>query len=620
MTATLTTIALTRALTPLCADLYKGAKGVVQGGLDRWKTNAGIKKACIALGRIEKVKTIWSPETEVSLRQFYFPSKLQTKPGSGEHSLLIATDDITCLPPGNLVIEGIVGQGKSIFMRHLASSALNLANNVLIPVFIELRTITPKRSLPDAISAFLEMLGVDGAQTTFDYLADSGKIILLLDGFDEIPSECVGDVIYELGNIQTRNPELKIIISSRPRNHIQNTNGFQVLKLVRLTQDDYDPFISKLITSSSKRLDVVQALQDCTENIKGVISTPLMLTLVVIVYQTEKEIPSTLSDFFEKLFGVVFTKHDRLKAGFNRQHHSGLSERKLKQLFDTFCFMVVRLGGTRSLENASFDTAFEDAISYAPECFCDLDSFRHDIVKVACLMVEEGLDTTTFLHKSILDYHAASFVKSLKENISIDFYESAFSNHRLWTNVIEFLKSIDSSRYYRHYVIKFLKKPSAQLRRVMNTRDRSVLTAYLEELFPNFTFDFNNYGLDTIGPFANANIEIYDRIGDAITASMPYEFDESPVHDEIDRAVKLSKKENPNIVGRSITLRQYIANFDISALWAELANIDDEYSMTCTLAQATLTDEKAKAGMFREMLSSTPSHDHLDPFGDSFEE
>lgn len=618
MTTTLTTIALTRALAPLCNDLYKGAKGIVQSGLNRWKTAAGIKKACVALGRIEKVKTIWSPETEVSLRNFYFPSKLETKPTSDEDPILISTDDITLLPAGNLVIEGIVGQGKSIFMRYLASSALSLSNGIIIPVFIELRTITSKRSLSDAVSAYLESISVDGAQANFDYLADSGKIILLLDGFDEIPSECVSDVIYELGNIQTRNPELKIIISSRPRNHIQNANGFQVLKLVRLTEDDYDPFISKLITSSSKRLDVVQALKDCSDSIKGVISTPLMLTLVVIVYQTEKEIPSTLSDFFEKLFGVVFTKHDRLKAGFNRQHHSGLSERKLKQLFDTFCFMVVRLGGTRSIDNASFERAFEDAISYAPHCFCDLDNFKNDIIKVACLMVEEGFDTTTFLHKSILDYHAASFVKNLKEGVAIDFYESAFNNHRLWTNVVEFLKSIDSSRFYRHYVIKFLKKPVAKLTSIVNTRDLTSLAEYLDDLFPGFTFDFRDYELETIGPFDNSNIELYDLIGDAITASMPIDFDESPEHDDIDRAVKLSKKENSKIRGQSITLRQYIANFDMSPLWLELSNIESEYSLTCAIAQAIVSEEKAQAGLFKEMLKGSPSHDEIhfrdDPF------
>lgn len=71
------------------------------------------------------------------------------------------------------------------------------------------------------------------------------------------------------------------------------------------------------------------------------------------------------------------------------------------------------------------------------------------------------------------------------------------------------------------------------------------------------------------------------------------------------------------MVGQAITLRQYIAHFDMSTLWAELSNIESEFSMTCTLAQIILTEEKAQAGLFREMLRETPSHDDLqflDPF------
>lgn len=614
MTASLTTLALSRLLAPVCADLYKGAKGAVQGGLDRWGTAAGVKKACAALGRVEKVKTIWSPEAEVSLRQFYFPSKLQTKVAIGEEPEIIPTTDITQLPPGNIVIEGIVGQGKSIFMRHLASSALTLGSGVLIPLFIELRTITPKRSLYNAIFSFLDTLGLNGVQPTLDYLSDSGKIILLLDGFDEIPSECVSDVIYELGQIQTRCPDLKIIISSRPKNHIQNTQGFQVLELVKLTEDDYDPFISKLITSKAKRLDVVEALDDCTDNIKGVISTPLMLTLVVIVYQTEKEIPSTLSEFFEKLFGIVFTKHDKLKAGFNRQHHSGLSERKLKQLFDTFCFMTVRTGGRRSLDNAAFETAFDDAISYAPECTCDLEHFRNDIVKVACLMVEEGLDTTTFLHKSILDYHAAAFVKNLNESTAADFYESAFNNHRLWVNVLEFLKSIDAARYDRHYVIKFLKKPVALLGKVILSKDIAVLSDYLGNLFPDFNFNFRDYDLQTIGPFTNNNIDFYDRVGGAIMSSMPNDFDQDPDPKLLDKVFNLSRKENSAFSGQVASLRQYLAHFEMSGLWAELSHVEFEFASICNYARISLSDEKTRAGVFKDLLKNSVSSDDLDAF------
>lgn len=83
-----------------------------------------------------------------------------------------------------------------------------------------------------------------------------------------------------------------------------------------------------------------------------------MLTLVVIVYETESQIPETLPDFFEKLFQVVFTRHDKLKAAFNRKHYTGLSEGTLQKVFEAFCFMCVQDGIGRSLKGGGVFKGF----------------------------------------------------------------------------------------------------------------------------------------------------------------------------------------------------------------------------------------------------------------------
>ncbi len=359
-----TTIALSTAIKPIITDLYNGAKGIVHTGLQKWSTDAGIHNIASTLIDLTHVKTIWSGEDEKPLEDFYYPSKIedQQKPKK------IASIDE--LPRGNLVIEGIVGQGKSMFLRHLAASMIKTKKPKRIPIFLELRTINSKRSLLDSISLYLESIGIKYNTEIFDYLAQSGKITLLLDGFDEIPGECVSDVIVELGAIQRKYKSLKIIISSRPRSNIQNASGFKVVKLVPLETSDYDPFVSKLIKDPIKKSDVITALENCADSIKGVVHTPLMLTLVVMIYQTEKQIPSTLSGFFDKLFGVVFAKHDKQKAGFNRQHYSGLSESDLKIFFETFCFMAVQSKMGRSMTSAEFDKAFAGAKKYRKSMTC----------------------------------------------------------------------------------------------------------------------------------------------------------------------------------------------------------------------------------------------------------
>ncbi|MEX5572241.1 hypothetical protein Q1J52_04810 [Pseudomonas lijiangensis] len=251
-----------------------------------------------------------------------------------------------------------------------------------------------------------------------------------------------------------------------------------------------------------------------------------MLTLVIIVYQTEKEIPSTLSDFFEKLFGIVFTKHDRLKAGFNRQHHTKLSERKLKQLFDCFCFMAIHFGGGRSLDKSKFEQSFDSAINYLNECKCELEDFRNDIIMVACLMVEEGFDTTTFLHKSILDYHAASFVKSQTDARARSFYRTGFNNFRKWASVIEFLSNIDPIRYAKYYSKECLTPLLTELNEVIRSDTPDQLILYIEKYFPNLYFQFENGELIQYGSHYESDVDFLNAIQDVLPHAIADELED----------------------------------------------------------------------------------------------
>lgn len=100
-----------------------------------------------------------------------------------------------------------------------------------------------------------------------------------------------------------------------------------------------------------------------------------MLTLVYIVYEAEAEIPETLAEFFEKLFYIVFTRHDRLKGGFSRKVQSNLSEAKLQKLFEGFCFSTINKGYNRTINLTQFEEIFESMIKYST-IQCDQNDFK----------------------------------------------------------------------------------------------------------------------------------------------------------------------------------------------------------------------------------------------------
>ena len=68
--------ATARLLAPLVTDLYKAAKGGAADGFKRWQQTSFPKRLARNIEQIGSVKTLWSPEAEVSLMNFYHPPNM----------------------------------------------------------------------------------------------------------------------------------------------------------------------------------------------------------------------------------------------------------------------------------------------------------------------------------------------------------------------------------------------------------------------------------------------------------------------------------------------------------------------------------------------------------------
>ena len=472
---TLPTIAKT--LAPIIAPLVKESARIIKDQHLKWNAENCEKKLAKILLNINTVRTMWSREKGTLISEFYYPSKLINK--YSNHSTTQQSDLIL----SNTIIEGIVGQGKSILMRQLCNSAVELS---LIPIFIELRMISETHTLTSLITDYMDAAGMHGGPQIFNHLADKNKIVLILDGFDEIPTKAIKSTVYQITQLHKIHDELKILISSRPSQAVQNLVGFDIQTMAPLEEEDYELFLRKLVPDPAIRFNIKSAILGAPQNIKGVITTPLMLTLLVQVYHVETEIPETLSDFYDKLFNAVFIKHDGIKPGFDRERYSGLSESKLQKLFDAFCFMVLQSGAGRTLTNKEFQDSFDRAVKYSPASSCEIEGFRKDIVSVACLMLNDGYEQTSFLHKSIVEYHAASFIHNSSDEFAEKFYHRAPENHDTWAETLSFLSHIDEFRYGKLYALKEYPPSLQRLSEALKHKTNKALISYLDFELPEF--------------------------------------------------------------------------------------------------------------------------------------
>ncbi len=389
-----------------------------------------------------------------------------------------------------------------------------------IPVFVELRSLG-RDGLRTLLHSALERLGFEINAKLFDLYARSGRLVLLLDAFDEIQVEYVPRAIYDLEELSEKYEQCQILVTSRPDSEIQKSRHFVVTRLAPITPQDHEPFLIRIGIGKDERKRLVAAIKSSNSQVADLLTTPLVMTLLATLYQAEKSIPQDVPEFYERLFHTLFTTHDATKPGLVRRLKCQLGERRLEQLFEAFCFSVLQQeqGGLMTIRE--FNSCLEMATRTAA-IRCDADAFRHDLTRIACLLSEEG-GNIEFIHKSVAEFYAASFISSLSDETAPALYEQLLRNqHHAWRQVLQFLSQIDEYRYARYYGLPAIDEALATIGDVSQVPPPGHLKPAFVQLFGNFMVGLHEEGeglrLSQMGPYHQKPFmePIWEALSDAL--------------------------------------------------------------------------------------------------------
>ncbi|MEL5348406.1 NACHT domain-containing protein [Serratia nevei] len=399
-----------------------------------------------------RMRTLHQREHDILLDDIYFPLTIKNAANNDE---FIVDDNCIISHPRILNIVGIAGQGKSTILRKLFLNEIKLNNR--IPFFLELRRVE-KGTVLDFFKLTLESLGVDinRSHSHVELLLQSGKVILMLDGFDEVKANSRFEILSQIKELNIRY-NCPIIVTSRPETEVCRETSINNL-MVKELEEESQLGILKVLSNQTEFNELSSIISD-NPQLRETLKTPILINLLYVCYPYWDELPSNVVEFYNKLYITLYLKHDRMKS-WARERKSSLNTDDSLWCFSALCYFSMK-DEVFEFDTMSLAKYAKKALNAASINTKECELFVDDIINITCLIQQDGLDRYVFLHKSVQEYHAAYTISNLPKEIKVQFYDSItenLSSNDKFDNVLTFLHYIDKDEFQEHISIKYFEK------------------------------------------------------------------------------------------------------------------------------------------------------------------
>ncbi|MEL6402098.1 MAG: NACHT domain-containing protein [Cyanobacteria bacterium J06626_4] len=364
---------------------------------------------------------------ECDIRQFDGPDELeQLYRNQGERRFQTAEqrhDGITIAKEKQyLMVLGGPGVGKSTFLRKLGLEALKGQQGQLkgeqIPIFIELKTFRGDTiDLTAVIANQFAIHGFPDAQAFTDLSLAQGKLLILLDGLDEVPTNNVNQVIEHIEDFAIQHDKNTFIASCRTAAYRSSFQQFSDVTIADFDDEQIQQFIerwfnSKLDQEADTANEYWQLLQQpANEAAKELAQTPLLLTFLCLIYEREQTLPNRRSTLYGSALNILLSEwsaQKRLpKMSVYKDFHPELEKELLSEIAYN-SFKEDRLFFSKSEITDRITTFLADVLD-APESL-DGPAVLNAIEVQQGILVERATDTYSFSHLTLQEYLTALYI------------------------------------------------------------------------------------------------------------------------------------------------------------------------------------------------------------------
>lgn len=329
---------------------------------------------------------------------------------------------------GKLMILGKPGAGKTTFLKHLAIQCIGGALQAdRVPIFITLKDFAETEGQPNLL-AYIDSLisstaGVNSCstlqtQTPIQQILNNGRALILLDGLDEVRETDDSRILCQIQQFSDRYSHNAFVITCRIAAREYTFQQFTEVEVADFDDAQIADFSSKWFHCKQDAVKGDRFVQKLKQNppIRELASSPLLLTLLCLVFEDSGDFPANRAELYEDAMKVLLKKWDTTRNIERDQIYKKLSLKRKEGLFSQIAYHTFE-AGNYFFKQKDLARQIRDFIQNLPgastdEQVLELDSeaVLKSIEAQHGLFVERAYGIYSFSHLTFHEYFAARYV------------------------------------------------------------------------------------------------------------------------------------------------------------------------------------------------------------------
>lgn len=333
----------------------------------------------------------------------------------------------------NLILLGDPGSGKTTTLKRLVQLVIHAGERERelqrrFPIAIVLRESAPEDSIHEIICARLGLLKYCDVQKqrefdtnvdrlTITYLGrtplrdalpkilDQLVPIIFIDGLDEIDQTQRSNIEVEVSRLARRLKKAKVIISCRSGDFVRNVEGFDVLEIRPLTQNQIKAIAKKWLNEPDGFFKEISKFPN-----QDFLDRPLLLAQLIVIFSRAGYLPDQPSAVYKRILFLLLRDWDEERQIVRKSAYANFEREQKYEFLCSIAYHLTCIIKVRHFTHEQLVQAYLSAHSRFNLPAGQSREVAREIETHTGIIVELGDNNFEFSHLTLQEYLCAEYL------------------------------------------------------------------------------------------------------------------------------------------------------------------------------------------------------------------